>query len=421
MRSVFALALVWLSLSAALNAANAQEPLVRVSVTPETISVGETAQLTVTVLVPTWFPRPPTFPSLELANAIVRLPPDSSRPTSERVGRDTWSGIVRSYQVIPLVGATYQLNDLSMTVTYADPDTREPITVNVPVPDIEIRARVPDGAEALKPYIAGRSLTLTRDIDGDVESLGAGDALVLRYTAELDGLPAIFLPPLVGQLDMPGVSAYADEPVIEDDAVARRSEKITFVFETGGNFAIPGIGLNWWNTETNTVEATSVPAISIVVAGPVLAAVDEESLPIRWQVIAFSSLAMLLVVFAISRGVPAAFRRYRRFRDEQRLTERYAFNQLRKTLRSGDAHAAYHALLLWLDRLESGLDARHFAARDGDHELQAEIEQLSRALYFKGDETVDLRKLDIALVSARRNHHRTLEQDKHFALPLMNP
>ena len=129
----------------------------------------------------------------------------------------------------------------------------------------------------------------------------------------------------------------------------------------------------------------------------------------------------LLVVLALLRGIPAAFRRYRTFRDEQRLTERFAFQQLRKELRSGDAQAAYHALVLWLDRLEPGLDARHFAARDGDHELQAQIEQLSRALYFEGDETVDLRKLEIALVSARRSHRRALEKDKHSALPLMNP
>ncbi len=417
MRYTLILVLFWLAMAPVM----AQEPIVRVAITPATISVGEPVRLQVTVLVPTWFPRPPIFPSFEVANAIVRLPPNSSRPTSERIGRDTWSGIVRNYQVFPLISATYRLNDLSMTVTYADPDTRQPITVDVPVPDIEIRARVPSGAEALEPYIAGRSLTLTRDIDGDVESLQAGDALVLRYTAELDGLPAIFLPPLVGQLDIPGASVYADEPVIEDDGVARRSEKITLVFETGGDFAIPEIGMNWWNTETNTVETTSVPTISVVVAGPVLASVDEESLPIRWQVITFSLLALLLIVSAVLRGIPAVFRRYRTFKDEQRLTERYAFNQLRKTLRSGDAHAAYHALLLWLDRLEPGLDARQFATRDGDDELQARIEQLSRALYCKIDETVNLRKLNIALVSARHNHHRALEQDKHFALPLMNP
>ena len=59
-----------------------QSPIVRVSVTPETVSVGESAELRVTVLVPTWFPRPPVYPAFELANAITRLPADSSYPVS---------------------------------------------------------------------------------------------------------------------------------------------------------------------------------------------------------------------------------------------------------------------------------------------------------------------------------------------------
>jgi len=409
--------LLWL----AANPAMAQEPIVRVAVTPETISVGEPVDLQVTVLVPTWFPQPPKFPSFEIANAIVRLPPNSSRATSERIGLDTWSGIVRNYQVFPLIEGTYRLNDLLMAVTYTDPDTRQPITTDVPVPDIEIRAQVPTGAEALDPYIAGNSLTLTRDIEGDVESLQAGDALVLLYTVELDGLPAIFLPPLVSQLAIPGASVYADEPVIEDDGLARRSERITLVFESGGDFSIPGTVLNWWNTGTHAIEVASLPLLSFAVTGPEVTMVEEESPAIRWQMIVLSIVVLLLLIFAVSRWIPLFFSSYRVFKDKQKLTEGYAFDQLRETLRSGDAHAAHHALLLWLDRLEPGLDARKFAARHGDEELRGQIESLSRTLYFNIDETPNLRALDIALVSARHNYHDRRKQGGQFALPTMNP
>ena len=56
----------------------AQElPVVRVQVKPESVIVGEAAELTVTVLVPTWFTRPVIYPQFELANAMTRLPSDS--------------------------------------------------------------------------------------------------------------------------------------------------------------------------------------------------------------------------------------------------------------------------------------------------------------------------------------------------------
>ena len=175
-------------------------PIVRVAVEPTVTPVGEPLDLTVTVLVPTWFPGPPVYPSFELANAVTRLPPDSSYPTSERVGGETWSGIVRTYRVYPLLGATYRLSGQTMRVTYADPDTRQPVTQDVAVPEIEFRGEVPAGAASLDPYLAGRELTLTREVEGELDSVEVGDAIALHTVLELDGLPSIFLPPLVGQL-----------------------------------------------------------------------------------------------------------------------------------------------------------------------------------------------------------------------------
>ena len=171
------------------------EPVVTAEITPQEIGVGESAQLRVTVLVPTWFPTPPVFPSFELSNAITRLPPDSSFPTSQRVGGNTWSGIVRNYQVYPLIGASYRLSDQAITVTYANPGS-DPIIVDVAVPDIIFRGVVPDGAEDIDPYIAGSNFTIRREVDGELDSLGTGDAIVVRYVAELEGLPAMFIPPL---------------------------------------------------------------------------------------------------------------------------------------------------------------------------------------------------------------------------------
>ena len=220
--------------------AAAESPLVRVEVDPPGVSVGEPVSLVVTVLAPTWFPKPPTFPAFELANAVTRLPPDSSYPTSESVEGESWSGIVRQYQVYPLVGAEYRLQDLTMSVTYANPETRAPTQVDVAVPEIVFTATVPPGAEHLDPYVAGTSLGLTREIEGNTAALEAGDGLVVRYVATLKGLPSMFLPPLVTEPEIPGVSVYADQPSIEDGPPATRTDTLTFVFEAGGEFPLPG-------------------------------------------------------------------------------------------------------------------------------------------------------------------------------------
>lgn len=398
-------------------------PFVRVEVTPAEIAVGEPIRLRVTVLAPTWFPQPPTFPSFEISNAIVRLPPDSSRATSERVNRETWAGIVRNYQVYPLIGATYRLDDLTMRVTYADPGDSSPVTVDIDVPPIEFRAVVPTGAESLHPYIAGRALTLTRDIGGNVDALEVGDALVIRYTAELDGLPAIFLPTLVEPGETPGVSVYADQAEVGDDTPARRSEKLTYVFNAGGDFEIPAATLDWWNTETSTIETASVSALTISVMGPPVPqeplegpAADWSWLPvIGWVLVLFVAMRFLLRRAATIRAWWLAYQKRRH------ASEEYAFDQLRKALHAGDTHAAHDALLKWLDRFELGMDAREFARKYGDAALNEQVDRLSRALYSGSGESINPKRLERSLVSARRRCRYESRGGEHAMLPPLNP
>ena len=284
----------------------AQElPIAEVEVSPAEISVGETIRLRVTVLSPTWFPTPPEFPSFELANMVVRLPPNNSRPTSRHIGHDTWSGIVRNYEIHPLLGARYRLDDLAIQVTYADPDDRSPVTVDVSLPPVEFRAVVPTGAETLDPYLAGRQLTLTRGIEGESDSLIAGDALIVRYTAELDGLPAMFLPPLVATEEIPGVSVYTHQPLLEDAERSRRSETLTYVFEAGGQFELPAIELSWWNTEISAIEITSVPSLTVSVAGPPVPAATDSTTdrPAAWRSVAAWFAILLPAAFVAWRGL----------------------------------------------------------------------------------------------------------------------
>jgi hypothetical protein len=398
-----------------------EQPIVRVSVSPETVNVGEPASLRVTVLVPTWFTRPPVYPGFELSNAITRLPPDSSFPTSQRIGNETWSGIVRDYQVYPLLGASYRISGEVISVTYANPGS-SPIGVDVDVPDIVFRGQVPTGAEQLNPYLAGRELTLSRDIDGELSELEAGDALVLRYTAELDGLPAIFLPPLAPELQFDGVSVYADAPKVDDGTVARRSEKLTLVFDAGGEFSVPDVELSFWNTESESVESVIAEGFAISVAGPPVAPpVPDVATERRWpQILAIllTALAMLLV---LRRWAPTVVRYFRDAAERRRQTERHGFAQLEKAIASQRPETVYHALLAWLERLQPGMNARSFARAYGDASLLAAIDALSAGIYNDAAERIDMRSLGAGLVTARKRFLQQRSLPGRLTLPPLNP
>ena len=394
------------------------QPIVRAEVSPETVNVGESAELTITVLVPTWFTRPSVYPSFELANAITRLPADSSYNIRERVGNESWSGIVRTYEIYPLLGATYRLSGLSVEVTYANLGG-DPRTTAVSIPEVAIRGQVPVGAESLDPYIAGQNLSLRLDVEGELDSLDAGDALVLEYVAELDGLPAIFIPPLAPDLQLEGASIYADAPDVEDGTPARRSEKLTLVFDAGGEFSIPGKELEYWNTASNTIEKAVSERLVFSVTGPLTSApVEDTSSGPQWPRL-FAGLVALLVI--AWRGIPAMARRYRDAAERRRQTEAYAFAQLCKVLDSGNSEAAYRAMLRWAERLGPGMNLRTFAATYGDESLLAAISALSAGIYGDAGSTGGPRQITRQLKAARTRYLERGARRQASSLPPLNP
>jgi hypothetical protein len=408
-----------------------QVPIVRVDVEPEVVAVGEMARLRITVLVPTWFSTAPSYPTFELPNLITRLPPNSSWSTSERIGGETWSGIVRDYQVYPLLGANYHMAGETITVSYANPGN-EPVMVDIALPDIDIRGQVPVGAESLDPYIASDDLQLRREIDGRLDSLKAGDALVVRYIAEIQGMSALFLPPLVSHTSSAGLSMYADAPLLEEplaqdgDAggagVARRTEKVTWVFKYGGEFTLPGATLDWWNTQTGEVETATVAPQVVSVTGPGPAALDNDSLAkTNWRPITLGLLGLGLLGLLWRRWEPRLIQRLRSQRVAHRQSEQFAFRLLRKAIRQRQPRAIHHALLVWLERLVPGIDARQFAGDYGDAALAVSVDTLSATVYANSEQDFDITELYQGLVAARRNCNKSRSAQGRSALPPLNP
>ena len=43
-------------------------------------------------------------------------------------------------------------------------------------------------------------------------------------------------------------------------AIPRRSEKLTLVFEAGGEFTVPAAELRWWTTASAAIETATAPS-----------------------------------------------------------------------------------------------------------------------------------------------------------------
>lgn len=392
------------------------QPRVTAELTPETAPVGQPLVLRIKILVPTWLPSPPTFPAMDIPNVIVRLPERATGPISESVDGETWSGVSRAYRLYPMVPGEVALPVQTIGVTYADPDTTQPVSYAATLDPIRFTATIPEGAEGLDPLIVASGLTLEQSLDGAEETLGQGDAVVRTVTATISGTSPIFIPPLIPQVASEAFQSYPKDGAVsesEDRGVlsGSRTDTTTYVARYGGSVDLPEIAIDWFNVETGQVETARVDGatLSVDAPGPPVAPVIN---PRQVAVI----LGALIVLWLAVRGA----RKYllpplRHLRDRQaaawEASEAFAARQVRRAIGNHDLAATHTALGTWSERCPGS----------GSPDLEAALARIG-AQSYRGQAG---NGGDWAMVSAafQSERDRRLAESKiaDSALPPLNP
>jgi hypothetical protein len=364
-------------------------------------------------------PDPPVWPDLQIADAITRLPERSTRPVTERVGGESWSGLARTYEIVPQRAADYDLAGAEIAVTYADPATNAPVRTTLPVPDVSFAASIPAGAQVLDPFLAASRLTVSATVDGLPEAPKPGDAFTLTLTTTASGPPAMLLPPLADRLTPPaGLRAYPRQPALADTpgergapGTASRTEAIAYVIERPGRYVFPAVSVGWWNTGENSVQTAATAPITVDVPVPAgwRDATAAEGRPRRWIVlVVIGSLAAAgaALILARRRGARAGARE---------RSERALFRDLRRAVRSAPVGAVRPSYAAWRAALGPAAAAR---LQPADQALLAlERTEFGPASGARSDR--DLRRQLLAALTAARPGHRP--EAHRSALPALNP
>ncbi len=383
-------------------------PQITVEAPEEPVIVGQPAIVRVKVLVPTFMPQPPEFPSLEQQNLLVRLPERASGPVSGTVNGETWSGVQRSYRVYPLIAGDITFDAQSVAVTYADPATNAPIQATVDLPPVKIAAEIPGGAEGLDPLIIATGFTLEQKLEGPTE-MQAGDAITRELTARISGTTPLLIPVLTPQQQSPLLRTYPKEPRISESEErgvlsGQRQEEVVYIAQQEGVAQLPEVSIDWFNLQTNQVETASVPATDLTLAPPKW---QPPSLDEALKIAAFAAIA-LFAIGALWRFLSPRIRDLRKARRDRYLASpRYAVDALKTAVQAHDLNATYTALELWRSR---GGNSKNAA------QLEECLTRIGAARYSGRDQSEDwssaLQSLTLLKEAAAR--------DKD-ALPPLNP
>ncbi len=255
------------------------KPIVEVEFKEDETIPGQYLTLRMTVLVPTWMPEPVAFPSLDVPNLRIRLPERSTSPTSRTIDGNSWSGVSRRYLVSPMVPGTFSIPGQSLQVTYADPQTSEPVKVELAVDPVTLRGIVPKGAEGLNPFIAAKDLSLSQEISENLLDLKPGDSITRTITAKITGASPIILPHLTDVPAIGGFAAYRDNPVVEEHeergvVSGTRSEMLTLMVQGDGSGTLPALHIDWYDIDSKKVQTATLDPVEISATGAPVSASD---------------------------------------------------------------------------------------------------------------------------------------------------
>jgi hypothetical protein len=405
------------------SAGAAEDIILRTSVIPEKAWVGQKVVLHIEVLAKDGWAQLKKASEADVDGAyLLRLESQGTR-LNESIDGDSYTGQRYEFMLFAQRDGKITVPPASVDVEIktwgSDSSTR---IERMTLPSVEFVARTPPGAEGISGLISTGNLTASQTWQPETDSAAVGDAIKRTITLRADDVSGMaFAPSLYSNIENLGI--YPGEPTVDDrfargDLTGTRVETVTYVFERGGDFDIPGIEFTWWNTGTEELRTIVLAGLNLQVADA--ANVDsaasqqvEQQLNKRllWSaLIALSGLGIASLFFG--RRAMAGWTAWRRARNE---TEAAYFRRIRSSARSGDQVALLSDTMRWLDRINDSSQAARL-----DLFLQKYGESGASAALSDKSESGGLAFLDTLTVARKRWQQAQSGEDNEYSLPNLN-
>jgi oxygen tolerance protein BatD len=382
--------------------ASVPEPILKVSIDPPRVVVGQSTVLRFEVLAPNYMTSPPDLPSFQVRNAVTRQL-QSVNTNDERNGT-SYAGVIMEFAVYPQEPGSYAIAQQKLTVKYAaePPATREAVLA---VPRTTFEAFIPDAASALSPFVAASSLSAEQTVQRSSDQFKTGDSVTRTVTIKAEGLPAMLLPPQ-SFAAVDGLALYPAQPSLDDHIDGRtdamtsmRIDSATYMLQRPGKYLLPAIDIAWWNVGSSKIERIHLDEVPLAVAvnpgEPAASAPSGQDarrrldtivdlLAEHWLIALLALAALVVAGWFAPRAIRAVRARRKRRHAAYLQSEEFSFHRLRHAARRGDARAIYFALLDWLQRFEPAapdhtIQALKAAANDAA--LESELGSIERQLF----------------------------------------
>ncbi|WFP48976.1 BatD family protein [Methylomonas sp. EFPC3] len=353
----------------------------------------------------------------EIKDALVEKLGEDSTYSTQIKGVDYWV-TERKYAIFPQQSGLFTIAPLVLNAEYISSRQQPRFNGFFNRPSTETRRVVSKAvtlnvraapAEFKGAWLSAESLELSEGWSDSSLQVKVGEPLTRTLTLKARGATVGQLPELFDKTPIDGIKTYPDQPLLHEDKqsdglTASREEKIAFIPSKPGEYSLPALKIQWFNSKSQKIEVAALPAVKIKalaaaeVATPTASATEsepEQASPITatpiavtsdsgvrlWQAVsAVLAMGWLLTVI----GFVRSGRQRRQTRAASMAQSESALEKaIKRACWENNPQAAKQLLLQW-GRAEFGADSLAGLASRCDQPLCDEINDLNRLLYAPG-------------------------------------
>ena len=366
----------------------------------------------------------------EVSGAFLMQTDTTTIKLSENIDGQTWQIVRYPIALYPQKAGRLEIPPIDVRFNTATGFGSTEKAFDFQTESLELTVNLPPGVKEGDLVVTTSSFELDHNWQPETGTANVGDAFTLTISRQAEDISAMLLPPLP-VFRTEGLAAYPQAPEVSDkadrgDLTGQRTDRIIWVAEKSGQYAIPGIRFQWWDPDRRELKQQIVPGMALDVLPSLVettaSGAAEQPGPKSRNTL--HVLTLLLLAFFIG---TTWWRFGRNSTDRQREDEKSAFARLQTACASDQAsatHTAIHAWLVFFPAANAGYSKpstlSEFARICEDKQLAAELGRLQEALVtskkdWQGD------ALLTSLQDIRRKINKQNEVQSEVGLVPLNP
>ena len=230
-------------------------------------SVNEQVVLTIEVATPRWFTGGTRIGNVEVADVIAKQRNTLATNYTARKNGETWSRQRWEITLYPQKSGDYVIPRLPVRVQVSG-DDGEKVSGTLYTQPIKFKTQLPSGLLTDDtPWFSATSVDVEQQWQQSNENLKVGDAITRTVTIKAKDSLSVLLPNLLENESTAQYQAYPQPHKLDDtqergDYRSERIEESVYVIQQGGDFTLPELTFQWWNTKDKQLETVVLESAS---------------------------------------------------------------------------------------------------------------------------------------------------------------